>query len=83
MSDLNRNPAGPDHRAGAPSFTLGGVLTPPRRRRLYLITAAVLAILVLYGVIGEDEVAPWLEVAGLVLGVSVSGLAGANTARTE
>ena len=49
---------------------LESIFTPARRRWLYRITWAVLALLGIYGVLGNDQLAGWLLVAAAVLGIA-------------
>lgn len=45
-------------------------LTPRRRRRLYIITGAALAVAGVYGVVDGNQSAGWLGLAAAVLGVA-------------
>lgn len=40
------------------------------RKWLYGVTAAVLAVLAIYGVVSEEQVPLWLALAGAVLGIA-------------
>jgi hypothetical protein len=40
------------------------------RRWLYGITAALLAVLAVYGIVSEEQVPLWLALAGAVLGIA-------------
>jgi len=54
-------------------------LTEPRRAYIYRVALAVMALLVLYGLVGVDEAPAWIVVIGAVLGVGTTGLATLNT----
>ena len=64
-------------------MSLRDALTPTKRRAIYQAVAALLALLVAYGVLSEGQVAVWLEVVGATLGLLASLLAGANTPSTD
>lgn len=51
----------------------------PTRAYIYRIALAVLAVLVVYGLLGPDEVPVWTEVVSAVLGIGATSLATANT----
>lgn len=40
------------------------------RKWLYAVTAAVLGVLAVYGIVSEEQVPLWLSLAGAVLGVA-------------
>lgn len=65
---------GPDHRAGGAPV----ILTRAVRLWLYGVTVAVFALLLLYDVVGEHEVGPWLELAAVLLGIGTPAVAAAN-----
>lgn len=54
-------------------------LTEPRRAYLYRVALAVIAILVLVGLLTEESVAEWAELVAALLGVGTTGLAVGNT----
>lgn len=58
-------------------------LTPARRRAVYLVAAAVAAVLVAYGLISEDQAPVWLELVAAILGVAAPTLAVANVPKGE
>ena len=64
-------------------MSLRDALTPTKRRAIYQAVAALLALLVAYGVLSEGQVAVWLEFVGATLGLLASLLAGANTPSTD
>lgn len=64
-------------------MSLRDALTPAKRRAIYRAVAALLALLVAYGVLSEGQVAVWLEAVGATLGLLASLLAGANTPSTD
>lgn len=45
------------------------------RKWLYGVTAAVLAVLTVYGVVSEEQVPLWLSLAGAVLGIASPAVA--------
>ncbi|WP_165218162.1 hypothetical protein [Schaalia sp. ZJ1691] len=47
-------------------------LTSSRRKWLYAVTAAVLALLGVYGIVESEQLAAWLVVASAVLGVATA-----------
>lgn len=55
------------------------IITDPNTRRwLYIVAAAVVPLLVFYGVITEDSAPLWIALAASVLGAGANGLAAAN-----
>ena len=54
-------------------------LNEPTRAWLYRIALAVIAILVVYGVVSEGEAAHWALLIAAVLGIGEGALASANT----
>jgi len=58
-------------------------LTPAQRRAIYLVAAAVAAVLVAYGLISEDQVPVWLELVAAILGVAAPTVAVANIPKGE
>lgn len=56
-------------------------IPPEWRRYLYLVTAAVLPILVAYDVVSEETAPLWANLAAAVLGTSAAALAAANVPR--
>lgn len=55
------------------------IKNPQTRRYIYGIVAAAIPILVIVGVISEDQVQLWLTFAAAVLGLGSAGLAAPNT----
>lgn len=47
-------------------------LTPVRRKWLYAVSAAVLALLGVYGLVEAEQLSAWLVVASAVLGVATA-----------
>lgn len=78
MSDINPAPdfPGPDHRAATPNRIISD---PKIRKYLYLLAAAILAGLVVAGIITEEQIAEWARITGWVLGVGIGVLAAVNT----
>lgn len=62
--------------------TLVSWLTPDRRKALYALAAAVLAIMVAVGAIDQDTASRWLDVAAQVGGVLVLAVAVIHTGGT-
>lgn len=58
------------------------VLTPERRKAIYGVVAALLAIGVAYGFVAPDQPAQWLDVADKVLGLVALLLATSHTGGT-
>jgi hypothetical protein len=54
-------------------------LTPARRKAIYRALVALGGLLVVYGLVGPDEVEAWLQVATAGLLLAGSGLADRNT----
>lgn len=52
---------------------------PAVRRYIYIVAAAVIAVLVLLGFVVEDHVQVWLNLVAALLGLPVAGLAAPNT----
>lgn len=82
MSTLHTPPdlPGPDHRATGPALSW---FTARRRRRLYLVAAALLALLGVYGLVTPEQSGPWLDLVGAALGVTALSGAAANTPRDD
>lgn len=59
------------------------IASPATRRRLYIVAAAAVPLLVFYGVITEDSAPLWIALAASVLGAGANGLAAANTPPTD
>lgn len=55
------------------------IKNPQTRKYAYGIIAAAIPILVVLGVINEDQVQLWLNFAAAVLGFGAAGLAAPNT----
>ena len=55
------------------------IANPKTRKYIYGIIAAAIPILVIVGVITEDDVQLWLTLAAAVLGFGSAGLAAPNT----
>lgn len=62
--------------------TKWAVLTPERRKAIYGVVAAVLAISVAWGFVGPEQSAQWLDVADKVLGLVALLLAASHTGGT-
>lgn len=62
--------------------TKWAVLTPERRKAIYGVVAALLAIGVAYGFVGPEQSAQWLDVADKVLGLVALLLAASHTGGT-
>lgn len=62
--------------------TRWAVLTPERRKAIYGVVAAVLAIGVAYGLVAPEQSAQWLDVADKVLGLAALLLAASHTGGT-
>lgn len=58
-------------------------MTEATRAYLYRIALALLVVLVVYGLVSNDQVPVWVEVAGAVLGLGGNGLATLNTDRSN
>lgn len=58
------------------------LLTPERRKAIYGVVAALLAIGVAYGFVGPDQSAQWLDVADKLLGLIALVLAASHTGGT-
>ena len=58
-------------------------LTPSRRKRIYTIAVALMPLLVLYGVLSDNEATLYVGLIAAVLGVATNGLAAANTPPTD
>lgn len=56
-----------------------GIQNPATRKYVYGIVAAAIPILVVFGVIAEDQVQLYLTLAAAVLGFGSSALAAPNT----
>lgn len=59
------------------------ITKPETRRYLYGIVAATIPILVLFGLIGPDDIALWLYLAAAVLGLATPIVALPNTNQTS
>lgn len=59
--------------------TKWAVLTPERRKAIYGIVAALLAIGVAYGLVAPEQSAQWLDVADKLLGLVALLLAASHT----
>lgn len=55
------------------------IQNPAVRRYIYIVAAAVIAVLVLLGFVVEDQVQVWLNLVAALLGLPVAGLAAPNT----
>lgn len=62
--------------------TKWAVLTPERRKAIYGVVAALLAIGVAYGFVAPEQSAQWLDVADKVLGLVALLLAASHTGGT-
>lgn len=62
--------------------TKWAVLTPERRKAIYGVVAAVLAIGVAYGFVAPEQPAQWLDVVDKVLGLVALLLAASHTGGT-
>lgn len=69
---------GPDHRAATPNRV---VVSPQLRRWLYIGVAAVLAALVVYGVVTMEQLERWAQLTVAVLTLGTTTLAALNTPR--
>lgn len=49
------------------------------RAYIYRVVLALVAVALIYGVATQEQLNGWLQVVGALLGISVSGLAAANT----
>ena len=58
------------------------LLTPERRKAIYGVASALLAIGVAYGLVGPEQSAQWLDVADKVLGLVALLLAASHTGGT-
>ena len=58
------------------------LLTPERRKAIYGVAAALLAIGVAYGFVAPEQSAQWLDVADKVLGLAALFLAASHTGGT-
>ncbi len=56
-----------------------GIQSPQTRKYVYGIVAAAIPLLVIFGVIAEDQVQLYLTLAAAVLGFGSSALAAPNT----
>mgnify|MGYP006972175691 FL=1 len=55
------------------------VLTPERRKAIYGVVAALLAVGIAYGVVAPEQSAQWLDVLDKVLGLIALVLAAVHT----
>lgn len=55
------------------------VLTPERRKAIYGVVAALLAVGIAYGVVAPEQSAQWLDVLDKVLGLLALVLAAVHT----
>ena len=62
--------------------TKWAVLTPERRKAIYGVVAAVLAIGIAYGFVAPEQSSAWLDVADKVLGLVALLLASSHTGGT-
>lgn len=62
--------------------TKWSVLTPERRRAIYGVASALLAIGVAYGFVSPEQSSAWLDVADKVLGIVALLLAASHTGGT-
>ena len=53
------------------------------RAYVYRIVLAVIPLLILFGLIPEDQSAEWVALAAAVLGTGAAGLATVNTSTTD
>lgn len=58
------------------------LLTPERRKAIYGVVAALLAVGVAYGFVAPEQSAQWLDVADKVLGLAALLLAAVHTGGT-
>lgn len=56
-----------------------GIHSPQTRKYIYGVVAAAIPLLVIFGVIAEDQVQLWLALAAAALGFGSSVLAAPNT----
>jgi hypothetical protein len=56
--------------------------TERTRHYLYGVVAAIIALLMGYGILGAEEVPLWIALAVAVLGVGTNTLASRNTSKT-
>ena len=76
----NQNPPGPDHRAETPNV---GITSPTVRRYIYLAVAAIVAALVVTGVITQDQVDQWVQTTVALVAILGNLLAAANVPPKE
>lgn len=67
---------GPDHRADTPNKW---VASPVARKYLYLAVAAVVAALVVFGLVTQEQIAEWAQLTVSLLGLGATLLAAVNT----
>ena len=72
---------GTHRRPGPPAYGPPArlIADPRTRRHLYTIAAAIVPLLVAYGVLTDSTASLWLGLAGAVLGTGAPILAAANT----
>lgn len=70
------NTPGPDHRAETPNV---GITSPAVRRYIYLAIAAIAAVLIVTGVITQDQVNEWVQLTVGLVAILGNVLAAANT----
>lgn len=72
---------GPDHRAAVTPNVW--VANPDVRKYLYLGLAAVVAALVVFGLVTEDQIADWADMTVKLLTVGAALLAAANAPKAR
>jgi len=75
-SDIVPDVPGPDHRAETPNRVIS---SPTARKAAYLAVPAIVAVLVVLGLITEEQVAQWAAVTISILTIGTNLLAAANT----
>ena len=54
-------------------------MTPTQRRRIYVVAAAVIPLVVAYGLLSAEQAPLWLALAAAILGAGPATLAAKNT----
>lgn len=67
---------GPDHRAVTPNAVISSPLV---RKYIYLAVAAIVAGLIVFGLITEEQVQQWVQLTVALVGLGASVLAAVNT----
>lgn len=75
----NQTP-GPDHRAETPNKW---VPSPAARKYIYLAVAAVVAGLVVFGLVTEEQIAQWAQLTMAFVTLGATLLAAVNTPPTS